>query len=308
MNSIRSLMKCILLTLLILNISSAAETLTAQGEQHLTMYERIKQMELDSLYAGLWVYYPEGYAERAGVIGRRISASDQFYSDSLGVEVQISIALLDPEHYDRGGFMNPYGLPFISGGITVMPADLRSGAVIDMFSPFEEALTADNIEMLQKAGFTYGEAKQMMVDLIGLHEIGHEQVRAFGINTRQRWFDELMASYFGYAYLRAMEPRLAVVWDAVTRAGREGYKSTHTSLGDFNRLYTGVGVGDYVWYQNIFQERVRDVYNEHGLDFVRDVKKRLGNTHLRTETAEDLLTVLEEIAPGFTAWAVMHNL
>ncbi|MFN2374883.1 MAG: hypothetical protein ABR545_13830 [Cyclonatronaceae bacterium] len=308
MNSIRSLLKSILLTLIFLNIYSAAETVTAQDERRITMYERLKQMELDSLYTGLWVYYPEGYAGRAEVIARRISASNQFFSDSLGVDVRIRIALLDPENYERGEFLHPYGLPFISGGVTVLPADLNSGAVIDMFTPFEATITADNLAVLQKAGFTYGEGKKLMVDLIGLHEIGHEQVRAFGINTRQRWFDELMASYLAYAYLRTMEPRMAVVWDAVTRAGREGYQSNHTSLDDFNRLYTGVGVGDYVWYQNVFHERVRDVYDVHGLAFVREVKNRLGNTHLKTITAEDLLAVLEEIAPGFMEWAAMFEL
>ncbi|MCA1801667.1 MAG: hypothetical protein LC662_04315 [Rhodothermaceae bacterium] len=308
MNSIRSLLKSILLTLIFLNIYSAAETVTAQDERRITMYERLKQMELDSLYTGLWVYYPEGYAGRAEVIARRISASNQFFSDSLGVDVRIRIALLDPENYERGEFLHPYGLPFISGGVTVLPADLNSGAVIDMFTPFEATITADNLAVLQKAGFTYGEANKLMVDLIGLHEIGHEQVRAFGINTRQRWFDELMASYLAYAYLRTMEPRMAVVWDAVTRAGREGYQSNHTSLDDFNRLYTGVGVGDYVWYQNVFHERVRDVYDVHGLAFVREVKNRLGNTHLKTIIAEELLAVLEEIAPGFMEWAAMFEL
>jgi hypothetical protein len=308
MNSTRSLLKSILLTLTFLNIYTAAETVTAQDEQRLTVYERIKKMELDSLYTGLWVYYQEGYAGRAEVIARRISASNQFFSDSLGVDVRIRIALLDPENYERGEFMHPYGLPFISGGVTVLPADLNSGAVIDMFTPFEATITADNLAMLQKVGFTYSEAKKMMVDLIGLHEIGHEQIRAFGINTRQRWFDELMASYFGYAYLRSMEPRLAVVWDAVTRAGREGYKSTHTSLDDFNSLYTSVGVGDYVWFQNVFHERVSDVYDEHGLAFVREVKDRLDNTHLKTKTAGELLAVLEEIAPGFMEWAALFKL
>lgn len=100
---------------------------------------------------------------------------------------------------------------------------------------------------------------------------------------------------------------MAVVWDAVTRAGREGYEPTHSSLDDLNRLYAGVGVGDYVWYQNTFQDRVRTVYDEQGLGFLRRVLDRLSDPEWDPELSAELLAALEEIAPGFIAWGEAYE-
>lgn len=56
-----------------------------------------------------------------------------------------------------------------------------------------------------------------MVDLIALHEIGHAQVYACGLDAKQHWFNEFLASYFACGYMRSREPEMAVVWDAVMR-------------------------------------------------------------------------------------------
>jgi hypothetical protein len=107
--------------------------------------------------------------------------------------------------------------------------------------------------------------------------------------------------------MRSREPDMAVVWDAVMQAGREGYEPTHSSLDDLNRLYAGVGVGDYVWYQNVFQDRIRAVYDEQGLDFLRRTLDRMSDPEWDPESSGELLAVLEEIAPGFLAWAEAYE-
>lgn len=52
------------LSLLILNLSTVSETVKAQSGENLTISERIKQMDPDSLYTGLWVCYPQGYTRQ----------------------------------------------------------------------------------------------------------------------------------------------------------------------------------------------------------------------------------------------------
>lgn len=275
----------------------------AQAQEDAPLSERIRLLDLDSLDAGLVVYHSSGYGDRAEAIGRQIAASNAFYRDSLGAEVEIRVALLDPADHERASTGLPYGLPFIDDHMAVLPADLGSGAVIEMYAPFETTASPEILASLQAVELSYEEAKRHMVDLIGLHEIGHAQVSAYGIDARQPWFNEFLASYFGYAYMRSREPEMSVVWDAVTQAGREGYVPTHSSLDDLNRLYIGVGVGDYVWYQNVFQERIRAVYDEQGLGFLRRVRERLSDSGWDPEPAAELLEVLEEIAPGFTGWS-----
>lgn len=309
MDTYRSSLRTTLLSVVLLIIAGGVGPAWAQDEDGPSNFERIQQLEVDSLEAGLWVYYSQGYEDRAEAIGRQIAASNTFHRDSLGVNADIRVALLDPTDFERAAFEDgyPYGLPFIDDGVAVLPADLESGAVIEMYAPFETTASAEILADLQEVGLSYEDAKRRMVDLIGLHEIGHAQVYAYGLDARQHWFNEFLATYFAYAYMRSREPEMAVVWDAVTRAGREGYEPTHSSLDDLNRLYAGVGVGDYVWYQNIFQDRIRTVYDEQGLGFLRRVLDRLSDPEWDPELSAELLAALEEIAPGFIAWAEAYE-
>ena len=298
-----------LISVVLLSLAGSMGPAWAQNEEGPSDFERIQRLEVDSLYAGLWVHYSRGYEERARAIGRQVAASNVFYRDSLGVEADIRLALLDPADFERAAFVHglPYGLPYIDDGVAVLPADLASGAVIEMYAPFETTVSAEIVADLQQIGLSYEGAKRRMVDLIGLHEIGHAQVYAYDLDAKQHWFNEFLASYFAYAYMRSREPEMAVVWDAVTQAGREGYEPTHSSLDELNQLYAGVGVGDYVWYQNVFQDRIRAVYDEQGLDFLRHTLDRLSNAEWDPESSAELLAVLEEIAPGFLAWAERYE-
>jgi hypothetical protein len=309
MDTYRSSLRTALLSVVLLSIAGGVGPAWAQDEDGPSNFERIQQLEVDSLEAGLWVYYSQGYEDRAEAIGRHIAASNTFHRDSLGVNADIRVALLDPTDFERAAFEPgyPYGLPFIGDEVAVLPADLTSGAVIEMYAPFETTVSAEVLADLQEVGLSYEDAGRQMVDLIGLHEIGHAQVYAYGLDARQPWFNEFLATYFAYAYLRSREPEMAVVWDAVTRAGREGYEPTHSSLDDLNRLYAGVGVGDYVWYQNIFQDRIRTVYDDQGLGFLRRVLDRLSDPEWDPESSAELLAALEEIAPGFIAWAEAYE-
>jgi hypothetical protein len=59
----------------------------------------------------------------------------------------------------------------------------------------------------------------------------------------------------------------------------------------------------YAWYQNLLNLRVAAVYEEHGLGFLRAVKTRLQWKDSGEWTTESLLPALEDVAPGFEAWA-----
>ena len=283
-------------------VASRAE---AQGGTPTTL-DRTRALGLDSLDAGYRVFHSDGYAERAAEMGRLVAASNAFYRDRLGVDVEVfTIALLDPADYERAAFPGgiPYGLPFVSDRVVVQPADLRVGLVREAYAPYEATASPELVARLGAVGLSYAEALPVLFDAIALHEIGHVQVDAYGLDTRQPWFDELMATYLGYAFMRAHEPEMAVVWDVVLEAGRAGYEPVHTSLDDLNRLYTGVGFENYVWYQNIFQDRVHALYDLSGLDFVRAARERLADPDWTPETAAELVAALDEVAPGFAQWA-----
>ena len=277
---------------------------SAQTEQkQLTNAEKLHNLKLDSTNVGEVVYYSTGYSERAELISKQINNARLFYLDSLNIDVRIKIALLDKIDYSSMTLDLPYGLPFVNNGLIFQPADMSIGAVRDMYAPFASTASDKIISNLNNAGFEYEDALNFMVDLIALHEIGHTQVYSYELDAKQAWFNEFMASYFGYAYMKNKEPKMAVVWDNIMQAGFEGYDPKHRTLNELNELYIGVGVGDYVWFQNAFQERIKEVYAKRGLDFIRLAKEKLSDPAFEPKTSFELLEALEEIEPGFIKWA-----
>lgn len=276
----------------------------AQSEsKELSLSKRVQNLSLDSTTLGEVVYYSKNYLGRAEKVSELIKRANIFYFDSLGINAEVEIALLDTVDYNIVSPNVPYGLPFVNRGLIFLPADTSIGAVKGMYSPFAETASEKIILNLEDAGYEYNEALNQMVDLIGLHELGHVLNDLYGIDSRQAWFDEFMASYFGYAYMQTQDTTLGIIWDNITNAGFEEYNPNYKSLDDFNKLYIGVGVGNYCWFQNAFQERIRIVYSERGLEFIRLVKEKLSDPSFKPETAIELLEVLEEIEPGFFSWA-----
>jgi hypothetical protein len=129
---------------------------------------------LDSTDIGATLYYSNGYLSRGIHISKQIERVKMFYFDSLGIEVEIKLALLDTVDYAKLSLGVPYGLPFVNNGIAVLPADTSIGAVKSMYAPFANS-DEEMIENLREAGFEYKDALNLMVDLIGLHELGHVQ-------------------------------------------------------------------------------------------------------------------------------------
>lgn len=265
--------------------------------------ERLRAAGLDSLDVGVWVHFSRGHDVRAENMGRRLAASNDFHARHVGVRVGLRLALLDQADFVRIAPAEQYGMPFVRAGVAVLPADLTSGVVVDAFRALARTAPPGVIDELQRQGLSFDQAARTMVDLVALHELGHVQTESFGIDPRQAWFAEFMATYFAHAYLRSEEPDLARVADAVSEAGREGVDPTYTSLDDLNRLYTGVGPANYVWFQDVLQGRVRSVYDAQGLAFISTVRTRFGNTEWRPSQAREVLEILERIEPGFIAWS-----
>lgn len=276
----------------------------------LTNLDRVRNLKLDSIQTSFTAYYSKGYATRAIEMSKRIANDRSFYQDSLMIDVKVILALLDPADNAKAPIAGPpYGMPFVGDDdhMIVMPADTSTGAVKEAYSPFKKTVSANAVKKLKQAGFTYDDALNTMVDLVALHEIGHTQVSAYGIRTRQPWFAEFMATYVGYAYMHYREPKMATVWDITTHAGYVGYKPKYKTLDVFNKLYIKVGSDNYVWYQNAFSERIRDVFSKKGLSFIRLVREKLADKTFKPATAQELLIVLEKIEPGFIKWADSLN-
>jgi hypothetical protein len=145
-----------------------------------------------------------------------------------------------------------------------------------------------------------------MVDLIGLHELGHTYAVSLGLIPPRpnKWFSEFMASYIAYAYLRAKRPKLATLFYVMAAdLAVEGPRPKHTSLADFERLYAGVGPKNYGWYQGKFFQRVAQVYDAKGLSFIDKVLRAFPSSEGQTLPVDVVMRRLEKISPGFIDWS-----
>jgi len=254
---------------------------------------KVRSLNVDSLKSELTVYFTPGYKERADYLSGILKEANHFFKDSLGVEYDYTLAVLDETQWNKLDSPYPYGLPWNNAFrpyVIFMPADTSHGAVVDDLSIFLER----------------GDANKY-VDNIGFHEAGHTYVCEYIYDGRFtdpeipfRWFDELMANYYCYTFLRSVHPEMADLMHDVAFRTYDTKEFNYTALQHFEDHYFEISPPNYHWYQTTFIKRVIDVYNKSGLNFIREVKEKIFWDKERT--TGELLLELEEIARGFLKW------
>jgi hypothetical protein len=299
--------------------AGAAQTPASQAQFDRGRLERVQALSAPWLDGIVPTYYSPGYEQRARNLQRFVTAELHFAQRQWGVQVPLSLAVLDRAQWSAAERQLPYPMPSVSGEppVALMPADWS--AAEDFFSRQSDA-EAKLIEEIAAHGLTWHEANHRAGDLIGGHELGHAVVDAYGIEAGTRWLNEMLASFVLYAYLERERPDLRWLIDVVQGFNRINLPQHHVSLDDFESQYMDILEKDsenYGWYQGQFFEQIKRVYRDHGIEFLKQVRvafpaaatppgaatppaaasprHRLGNA--------ETLRRLEKISPGFTAWA-----
>ncbi len=225
-----------------------------------------------------------------------IEMSAIWYQGVLGVSLRpLHLAVLSPDFWFvpyAGGDQEPYGMPWgwVEDALMTAPASLTEGVLIT---------GPDNPANIQRIQFVL------------LHEFGHllnkQHLHPDSPHPYSpvRWLEELLATYHAYAFVHTMMP----AWAATSRAEWEefvaGYTPAVISLDwSFMRELPPAEFGrTYAWYQNLLNLRVAELYEEHGNEFLKRVKSELPWAEADTWTTEQILPLLERIAPGFETWA-----
>lgn len=267
------------------------------------MLETVQQLQLDSSAGAVPVYFSPGYEERGTRLRAMLEEAADFFDDSIDTEVAYTLAVLDERHWRALREGLPYGVPYTSVGepwlVVLSAAPERSVVYQEHRQHSDEAVA------------------KRFVDLVGFHELGHLYTVEYiyphlaGTSAPIGWFEEMLATYFAYAFLRNVYPEWATVWDTVIdRTVAFADQQRYTSLTDFeerqkdiSRTSTGAVPSNYGWYQAAFHQRVRDVFQQQGLTFVVRIKRELPWQDVQEWTTEQLLTRLDRIAPGFLNWA-----
>lgn len=276
--------------------------------QEPNMLQKVQDLKIPSSTSKITVYYSPGYKMRALELRSMIEGAMRYYEERLKVKVGISLAVLNKPQFDQIGkglsFTTVYGVPWVSGppSVAFLPATSDGSVNTDILHA-KEKVAQETLKKIKSNGFTYEKAASKVVDLIGLHELGHTYTIAYGISRPNKWLSEFLAHYFAYVYLAQTHPDWAGIYDAMHEVAFQSLTPQYTSLEDFERLYFGVGPQNYGWYQGKFVQKVIQVNKLKGLSFLAEVRKAFPLEEKAPVSLNEGLQRLEKIVPGFVEWA-----
>lgn len=269
----------------------------AAHAQRASPLTRVEALDLDTATVGrVTVYFAAADREHAERLAALSEEAAAHFERELGSSFPLYLAVLGPEDWfdpwaDDG--FGQYGSPWgwVQDLLMGVPASLDEGVLI--VGPDDEA-------DLRRVRF------------VMLHEFGHlaskrylhpESSRPY---SSVKWFEEFLASYFAYAFVRSAYPEWAETSRSEWSDFIAGYTPPVLSPLDwsFMRDLPPEESGQtFAWYQVLLNLRAAAVYEEHGFDFLRQVRDQLAWDEAGEWTAESVLSTLEGFAPGFEAWA-----
>ena len=233
--------------------------------------------------------------ETALAVARPLADAAEFFADRLGGDLHLTLALLSPRDWGRtGGPLQPLPWHAQADRLVVMP--VRANLAMMASGP-------DSVRT------------RRIMEVVALHQLGHMVTATYlqpagfrGPAPPVRWFDELLASYFAYSYMRASAPELATFMTDLAREITRGTEPRFSGLVQYDAFYESYlsvpqGSDNHGWYHNAFNLRAAELYGQHGEELMHAIRSELPWSRLESWTTEELLELLEPIAPGFLAWS-----
>lgn len=275
-------------------VAMASLTLPSTAQpQDPTPQEVVDGLGLESVTVGrVTAFFAPSDRDRAVQLATLSEAAAVLFDQELGLSFEFGLAALSPDDWFSEFPGIPYAIPWvsISERLLFVPSSLREGLLIQGRSEV---------------------AGRRHVDFVTLHEYGHVAAKEYYRPLSQRafvpipWFGELVATYFGYAYVRSVDLEWADSAQAEWAARVDSYTPRVVSLDwTFMESLPGSEVAPtYAWYQYLLNLRVAELYEVHGIGFLRTLRDDLPWDSVDDWTTESLLIRLEEISPGFRGWA-----
>ena len=215
------------------------------------------------------VYYTDGYEDKAKAMAELLSEAIHFF-EAIKQAENYTLAVLDKDDFDQLKLMHqhPYGMPFISDGVIIMPAS--KGVVyqqlIQLFEQNSNHL-ADNMKR-----FPAGQLVSSSIDLIVLHELGHSYQDVFISDNNVKWLNEFMANFLMIYFLDKNYPLLQDQIITFCEINSQLIKPSYHTLEEFEKFYAR-DPATYSWYQSKLTLMAYQVYREQGISYLYQLKK-----------------------------------
>ena len=255
-------------------------------------------------------YYSRGAKTRAERLSTIAAHSVDFIREFFTAQIQTKLLILTEEDWTQR-IEAPYGLICGQDNFVWYPVCTEDNPVYLAMMPYYEnspfSLSKTLAGLLPDSEAPFLTACVIWWDTYLAHEMFHNYSLADGVQIRLRWFDELFGDYINYAYLRRYahlyptELKVSeILFELIYQGGR--LLARHTSLKDFEELYTGVGAANYAWYHGWFNMGVFELYELFGEYFISQVIELYKSESGFDGTGKTLATRLEGVCPGFRNW------
>ena len=269
--------------------------------------DAIQSLGLKSIPGSMPTFYSPHTLVRAKYLQGLLGGEIQYYAQHFDVAFRpVTMAVLSAEQWPNVAGDEPYGMPSMDGTrppVFVMPASWNE--VTWMVVPKREQVPPAILRRALANGKQWNQVKFEGCDGIGTHEIGHSVIDQLGIDPQTKWFNEFLASYAGYAYLKARDPGQALSNEIFWTIGLKNSPHPFTQLADFESKYDELQQrypGNYGWYQLALDQRVIEIYRQSGVDYLQQIRKQFPTGGPKLDSVQ-MLNELEVISPGWKAWA-----
>lgn len=229
-------------------------------------------------------------------------------STFVPIERKIRIYHLSSQDWGNLDLKHSFGIPFcdkddkLRENFVCIPAEVTK-KLVETWEPVLIPVPSQIIELYQKLSdskeYSFDRLILFFCQLIGFHEIGHwiaEEVNAY--LEKAPAVNEMVAQILGYYLLFAHRQELGDFWlrvhDHIVEQRSDEIK--YTSLDSMDKIYLGVGMPNYAWYQGRLLQFSLPIFNKRGKNGLVCLLKIL-RKHINTKSSLSVLKNIVEFFP-----------
>ena len=258
--------------------------------------------------------YSHGQKERAKSIAVFMENAVTYFESEIGFVPKTQFYILAPKHWKSFAakpVMEVYGFPHNLDATRLVIAAEDNDFWRSYLPPIQQLPPSAALMITKAYGQEDGSHSMMaFFDLLALHELAHSYASQAGLQMHRNWLSELFANIMLHTFIAEKQkerlPALEAFPNLVVGGGTAEYK--HTSLEDFEKLYSTMGMGpkNYGWYQCKLHTAAKEIYNAGGKDTFNKLWKAL-KIHQEKMSDEELVKMLaKEVHPSvalvFSDW------
>lgn len=230
------------------------------------------------------VLFSDGGSMKAKHVAARCERAYRYLKGVLEFNPTFRLLVLSSRDWETHADFPMYGMPHTAGGETLVVGEKPADFWQDVIQMLDYVLTpTQRVEMEALYGVVGGQIDvDPFADLLVVHELGHLFHEQVPFDFPRLWLMELFANLCLHTYVAEEEPEQLPVWTTLPERIMDlpVDRVRHRSLEDFERLYSDVGLENYVWYQFGLIVGAKRIYDAAGVDGLR----RLYRTFATSET------------------------